>query len=117
MEKILTIDGQQIKFKSSAAFLLRYKMQFQRDGLKDLIRLQDAIDAETNQLKNTDEFDLEVFYNMTWVLAKVANPQIPPPLEWLDTFSEFPLIDIIPEVIELMMLCLQSSVQSKKKIM
>lgn len=116
MEKILTIDGQQVKFKSSASFLLRYKMQFQRDGLRDLLRLQDAIDVETKQLKNTDKFDLEVFYNMTWVLAKVANPQIPPPLEWLDTFSEFPLMEIIPEIIELMMLCLQSSVQSKKKI-
>ena len=48
-------------------------MQFQRDGLRDLLRLQDAIDTETKQLKNTDKFDLEVFYNMTWVLAKVAN--------------------------------------------
>lgn len=117
MEKILVIDGREIKFKSSAAFLLRYKMQFQRDGLRDLMKLQDAIDIETRQLKDTDKFDLEVFYNMTWVLAKVANPTILPPLEWLDTFSEFPLMEIIPEIIELMMLCLQSSVQSKKKIL
>ena len=116
MEKILIIDGREVKFKSSAAFLLRYKMQFQRDGLRDLMKLQDAIDLETKQLKDTDKFDLEVFYNMTWVLAKVANPEIPPPLQWLDTFSEFPLMEIIPEIIELMMLCLKSSVEYKKKI-
>lgn len=114
MEKILTIDGREVKFKSSASFLLRYKMQFQRDGLKDLLRLQDAIDEDTQEI-NIENFDLEVFYNMTWVLAKVANPQIPPPLEWLDTFSEFPLMEIIPDIIELMLLCLQSSVKGKKK--
>jgi len=116
MEKILNIDGRDVKFKSSASFLLRYKMQFQKDGLKDLLRLKDAIDLETKELTNVELFDLEVFYNMTWVLAKNANPQIPPPLEWLDTFSEFPLMEIIPEIIDLMMLCLQSSVQSKKKV-
>jgi hypothetical protein len=116
MEKILNIDGRDVKFKSTASFLLRYKMQFQRDGLKDLMKLQGAINLETKELTNVEQLDLEVFYNMTWVLAKVANPEIPPPLEWLDTFSEFPLIEIIPEIIELMMLCLQSSVKSKKKI-
>jgi hypothetical protein len=116
MEKILNIDGRDVKFKSTASFLLRYKMQFQRDGLKDLMKLQGAIDLETNKLKDVEQLDLEVFYNMTWVLAKVANPQIPPPLEWLDSFSEFPLDEIIPQVIELMMLCLKSSVQSKKKV-
>ena len=116
MEKILNIDGRDVKFKSTASFLLRYKMQFQRDGLKDLLKLQGAFDLKTKKLKDVDQFDLEVFYNMTWVLAKVANPQIPPPLEWLDTFSEFPLMEIIPEIIELMMLCVQSSVQSKKKV-
>lgn len=116
MEKILNIDGRDVKFKSSASFLLRYKMQFQRDGLKDLFRLQGAVNIETKELKDVEKLDLEVFYNMTWVLAKVANPDIAPPLEWLDTFSEFPLMDIIPEILELMMLCLQSSVKSKKKI-
>ncbi len=115
MEKILTIDGRQIKFKSSASFLLRYKMQFQRDGLQDLMKLADVMD-EDNEIKNLEALDLEVFYNMTWVLAKVANPEIPPPLEWLDTFSEFPLMEIMPEIIELMMLCIQSSTESKKKI-
>ena len=47
MEKILNIDGKDVKFKSTASFLLRYKMQFQRDGLKDLLRLQGAIDLKT----------------------------------------------------------------------
>lgn len=116
MEKILNIDGREVKFKSSASFLLRYKMQFQRDGLQDLLKLVDVMDEDNKEIKNLQALDLEVFYNMTWVLAKVANPQIPPPLEWLDTFSEFPLMEIIPEILDLMMLCIQSSVESKKKV-
>ena len=116
MEKILKIDGREVQFKSSASFLLRYKMQFQRDGLQDLLKLVDVMDEDNKEIKNLQALDLEVFYNMTWVLAKVANPQIPPPLEWLDTFSEFPLMEIIPEILDLMMLCIQSSVESKKKV-
>ena len=115
MEKILTIDGRQVKFKSTGAFLLRYKAQFGRDALQDIFRLQNAINAETNEIKDLSALDLEVFYNLIWTLAKTADPNIPPPMEWLDSFSEFPLIDIIPEVVDMIFSCLTSTVESKKK--
>jgi len=114
MEKILTIDGRQVKFKSTGAFLLRYKAQFGRDALQDILKLQGAIDNK-NQIKNIDALDLEVFYNLVWTLAKTADPSIPPPLEWLDEFSEFPLVDIIPEIADMIFSCLTSTVESKKK--
>lgn len=115
MEKILTIDGRQVKFKSTGAFLLRYKAQFGRDVLQDIFKLQDAIDIETKQLKDISALDLEVFYNIVWSLAKTANPDIPPPMEWLDSFGEFPLADILPEVMELVTASLKSTAKSKKK--
>lgn len=114
MEKILTIDGRQVKFKSTGAFLLRYKAQFGRDAIQDILRLQSAID-NNGQIKNIDTLDLEVFYNLIWTLAKTADPSIPPPLEWLDEFSEFPLMDILPEVMDMIFSCMQSTVESKKK--
>ena len=114
MEKILIIDGRQVKFKSTGAFLLRYKAQFGRDALQDILKLQGAIDNK-NQIKNIDALDLEVFYNLVWTLAKTADPSIPPPLEWLDEFSEFPLMDIIPEIVDMIFSCLTSTVESKKK--
>ena len=114
MEKILIIDGRQVKFKSTGAFLLRYKAQFGRDALQDILKLQGAIDNK-NQIKNIDTLDLEVFYNLIWTLAKTADPSIPPPLEWLDEFSEFPLMDIIPEIVDMIFSCLTSTVESKKK--
>jgi len=115
MEKILNIDGRDVKFKSSGAFLLKYKMQFQRDAFKDLIKLSEAIDVKTKTVKNADCFDLEVFFNMAWVLAKNANPQLPPPMEWLDSFSEFPVMDIIPEIMDLIMSTIKTTKEVKKK--
>ena len=115
MEKILTIDGRQVKFKSTGAFLLRYKAQFGRDAIQDIFKLQNAINPKTNELKDISALDLEVFYNFIWTLAKTADPNLPPPMDWLDSFSEFPLMDIIPEVIDLITCCLQSTVVSKKK--
>jgi len=113
MEKILNIDGKQVKFKSTGAYLLRYKAQFGRDAIKDMIRLTDSYDVSTNSLKVDDAFDLDIFYNLIWVLAKTADPSIPPAIDWLDGFEEFPLSEIIPEVMDLIMSCMQSSIKKK----
>lgn len=114
MEKILNIDGRQVKFKSTGAFLLRYKAQFGRDAMKDIYKLSEAV-GEDNEIKNIEALDLEVFYDLVWTLAKTADKSIGPPLEWLDGFDEFPLMDILPEVTDLIFSCLTSSVDSKKK--
>ena len=114
MEKILTIDGRQVAFKSTGAFMLRYKAQFGRDAVQDLYKLQQVVDVG-GQIADASALDLEVFYNLVWTLAKTADPTIPPPLEWLDTFGEFPLIDIIPEVVDMMFSSLTVSVTAKKK--
>jgi len=114
MEKILNIDGRQVKFKSTGAFLLKYKAQFHRDALKDIYKIQGAL-GEDNEIANIEALDLEVFYDLVWTLAKTADPSIDPPMEWLDTFGVFPLMDIIPEIIDLIFSCITSTVEVKKK--
>lgn len=124
MEKILNIDGRQVKFKSTGAFLLRYKAQHGRDALKDIYKLnealEDEVDEETGEeiktVKNIDALNLGVFYDMVWTLAKTADPSIPTPMEWLDGFSEFPLIEILPELLDLIFSSIGTKVQIKKKI-
>lgn len=122
MEKILTIDGKQVKFKSTGGFLLRYKMQFRRDAIGDLVRLEKAIPKTEKGEKEEgieinesvlEALDLTIFFNLIWVLAKTADPKIPPPIEWLDTFNEFPLMDIIPELQDMLMSTIKSSVKVK----
>lgn len=115
MEKIINIDGRNVKFKSTGAYLLRYKAQFGRDAIQDVYKLIDVVDMKTKKIKDISALDLDVFYNLVWVLAKTADPTIGPPMEWLDTFSEFPLMEIIPEVIDMVMSCMAPTVKSESK--
>ncbi len=114
MEKMLTIDGRQVRLKSTGAFLLRYKAQFGRDAIQDAFRLLGSMDSN-NQITDLGSLDLEVLYNMTWTLAKTADPALPPPMEWLDSFSAFPLDEIVPEVIDMIASSFISTAISKKK--
>lgn len=109
MEKTITIDGKEITFKSTGATPMRYKAQFGREFFADLT----MIAGTTGEFKKEDisSVNFETFYNIAWTLAKAANKDIPSPIEWLDTFDEFPIFDILPEIQDMMI----SSIQSKKK--
>lgn len=115
MEKVLNISGKDVKFKSTGAYLLRYKAQFGRDALQDIYKLVGAVDPETKEITDVEAIDLQVFFNLIWTLAKTADKTIDPPLEWLDTFEEFPLMDIIPEIMDMITSCITSTKTSKKK--
>lgn len=115
MEKIINIDGRNVKFKSTGAYLLRYKSQFGRDAIQDVYKLIEVVDMETKEIKDITALDLEIFYNLVWVLAKTADDTINTPLEWLDTFSEFPLMEIIPEVMDMIVSCMTPTVKSTSK--
>ena len=111
MEKIITIGDRPVKFKSTGATLLRYKLQFQRDMLTDLLRLEKAINNKDEEDINI--IDLEMFYNLLWTFAKTADKTIEPPLEWLDSFDEFPIFDIIPELQDLIFSNFKTTTNSK----
>lgn len=114
MEKLLNIDGRPVRFKSTGAFLLRYKSQFKRDALKDIFRLMEGVDTETGSLVSADALDLEVFFNLAWTLAKTADPSIPPPMEWLDSFEGFPLEEVLPEISDMLLSSIGATVEPKK---
>lgn len=101
MEKTIEISGKKVRLKTSGAFPLRYKAQFHRDYFKDLVRLMPLADvAEKEELSPEDleKIDFDMFYNIIWTMAKTANPSIPEPFEWLDQFESFPIVEIIPEI-------------------
>lgn len=100
MEKIIKIDGKEIKLKSNAALPLKYKFQFHREAFQDLGKLNNVMGKNENDIT---QLELEVFYNFLWILAKTAEPSIPPLLEWLETYDSLPIMDIIPEIIDMIM--------------
>ena len=99
MERIVNIGGHDYKMKATAASLLKYKAQFGRDLLDDVAQMQNAMKKDGTF--DLQAIDLEVLYNMCWLLIKAAEPELPPPLEWLDTLDSFPLEDAAKEAMQL----------------
>lgn len=116
MEKTLEIDGKQVTFKSTGATAIRYKAQFGRDFLADILKMQKAFEGQDpNNLDlnvvDLNLIDFDTFYNIAWVLAKTANKSIPDPFTWLDSFDVFPMDEVIPELQDM----ISSTLTGKKK--
>lgn len=116
MVKELLIDGRQVPFKASAAIPRIYRIKFGRDIYKDLRELEKAVGDNKEDASNLDTFSLEMFENVAYVMAKHADPAVSnTPEEWLDGFDTFSIYQILPQIIELWGLNVQTEVQSKKK--
>lgn len=114
MEKTIEIDGKQVRFKSTGATALRYKTQFGKDFFSEIYKMegmQKSLKSRKSDAEKLANIDFELFYNIAWVLAKTADNKIAEPLTWLDSFDVFPVLEIIPELNELIM----ANIQSKKK--
>ena len=115
LNRNITIDGQEVPFKASAAIPRIYRMRFHRDIYKDLRDLEKGIDKNDPENSNLDLFSLEMFENIAYVMAKHAAPSIPDtPEEWLDGFNTFSIYQVLPQIIELWGLNTQTDVQAKK---
>ena len=109
------IDGKQVPFKASAAIPRIYRIKFNRDIYKDLRSLEKAVGEGDEENSNLDLFSLEMFENSAYVMAKHADPNIPDtPEEWLDEFNTFSIYQVLPSIIELWGLNVQTEVESKK---
>ena len=115
MIKQIEIDGKQVSFKASAAIPRIYRMKFQRDIYKDLKALEKSIGDNSEEGSNLDMFSLEMFENIAFVMAKHADASIPnTPEEWLDGFNTFSIYQVLPQLIELWGLNVQTNVEAKK---
>jgi len=125
MEKTITIDGKDVKLNNNAAWAMEYQDQFGKDILPVMLPLiasvaegLAAVIAEVDSKKLSAQsiaeaiegravdilapiFNAEVVdlvYNVTWALAKNADPEIPEPRRWIRQFDTFPLDVVVPEV-------------------
>lgn len=111
----IEIDGKQVPFRASAAIPRIYRIRFHRDIYKDLKSLEGAVDSNDAENSTLDSFNLEMFENIAYVMAKHADKSIPDsPEEWLDQFNTFSIYQVLPKIIELWGLNVQTDVASKK---
>lgn len=88
MEKKIIIDGKEIGFKSSAAFIMKYRSYFGSDGLLELQNLGRSEGLEA----------MITMQRIIWCLAKNYNKKISTVENWLDNFEDFDLEEIYTEL-------------------
>ena len=112
MEKIISIDGKDVKFKATGATVRKYRQTFGKDLLLGMTQLQKAF--EKNEL---DSASLETFENLAYIMAKQADDSIPNTAdEWLDGFTMFSIYEVFPQIIDLWNVSTNTSVDAKKNI-
>ena len=100
--KEIKVGQKAIKLRASAAIPRMYRVRFKRDIFQDLAQLskkmENKADGEEYELS-----DLTLFENMTYLMAKHADPTLPEtPEEWLDGFDGvLDIYMVLPEIIEL----------------
>lgn len=126
MEKILNIDGKEVKMRASALIPRMYRFKFGRDIIRDMNSLRKAYKKIMDLPKDATEeekedaqlsvVDLTIFENVAFVMAKHADSSIPDtPDEWLDGFEMFSIYEVLPEILNLWSLSDATTSATKKK--
>ena len=104
--------------KASAAVPRLYRIKFGRDIYKDLRQLEKSVGENDEDNSNLDLFSLEMFEDLAWLMARHADPAKVPdsPEEFLDQFNTFSIYQILPQLIELWGLNVQTEVESRKNL-
>ena len=124
IKKTIPIDGKAVEFRASAAIPRLYRAKFRRDIFKDLIRLERQISKKEKKEEDEEEVgsdipidDLELFENVAYVMAKHADSSQPDtPEEWMDQFNTFSIYEVLPDLLELWNLNMETAVESKKNL-
>lgn len=85
---------------------------------KDLRQLEKSVGENDEDNSNLDLFSLEMFENLAWLMARHADPANVPdsPEEFLNQFNAFSIYQILPQLIELWGLNVQTEVESRKNL-
>lgn len=123
MDKIITIDGREVKFRATARTPRLYRMLTNRDMIKDMNFLAKGF-SDAKDKKNEDSImsklsteHLIIFEDSAFVMAKQADPDMAEKTadEWLDTFNMFDIYEIFPQLMDLWNLNTATTAESKKK--
>ena len=115
IQKSILIDGKNVLFKASAAVPRLYRLKFRRDIFKDFIALEQSVQENTSGITIDS---LELFENIAYIMAKHADPAGVPenPDDWLENFNTFSIYEILPQLMDLWGLNVETQSESKKNI-
>lgn len=127
MIKAINVGEKELTLSTNIFFAFNFKNQFGYDVLTVVLPIISQIlenmrlsaeDLSENQIVDLSAIvdgisglELVDLIGLIWAMAKTNDPTIPPPEQWLKQFDEFPIYDILKEVIPDLM---QSAVTKKK---
>lgn len=119
-EKIIKIDGKEVRIKATASTPRRYRDLFHRDMIMDMEHLVKVVKKGKNKigLSSIAPEDLELFENVAFTMVKQADPEnkAKTPDEWMDTFDGvLSIYEAMPQIMELWVQNNKSLVTAKKK--
>lgn len=117
MDKIVTIDGKEIKFRATARTPRLYRVLIGRDMIQDMNKLMKAYERKKKNDDDLDIIDLQIFEDVAYAMARHANPDMEEKTadEWLDTFDMFSIYEVLPHILELWAINTKQTSTSKKK--
>lgn len=126
MEKIVVIDGREVKLRASALIPRLYRARFGRDMISDMRRLErkynavmadEGLTEDERQEEGFTALDLTVFENLAYCMALNGGEHVPPtPDEWLDGFETFSIYEILPAMMDLWGNSNKTTAEPKKKL-
>ena len=126
MDKTIIICGKPVVFRKTAGTMLRYKRQFGRELLPNLIKIYNLFPTLRQYVGKTDELseddkialaqivlgtETEWMYDIAYIMAQQADPSITDEIEWLDSFEDFNIMSIFVQLMP--MLQAESAVSPK----
>lgn len=77
--------------------------------------MEKSIDENDPENSNLDTFSLEIFEDLAYIMHEHAVPDAPDTIEeWFDEFNTFSIYQVLPELIELWGMNVQTQIESKK---
>lgn len=128
MVKVVRVDGKDVVLKTNGAMLLRYKALFKKDLIGELLSVAkllrdadltdcDGVGGDLGVLESVGGIDLDIFYNLFYVLAKNGDGSICDDMsEYFAGFEDFSILDYVDDIMSLVLRSFSSSVEVKKKL-
>jgi hypothetical protein len=117
MEKVIEIDGKEVKFRATAAIPRLYRIKFGRDIMQDMKSIEAALKAAKKNEGPIPPKLLEIFEDVSYLMAKHADPDMEAksPDEWLEGFNTFSIYMVFPQLLDLWKSNNMTLGESKKK--
>lgn len=106
-----------VPLKATANIPRMYRIWFRRDIIQDMQELKKAAEKAEKKGKEYSVENLSIFENVAYCMARLADIENTPHTidEWLDQFSTFSIYEVLPQILELWEMNLETRSEAKKK--